>query len=119
VVEVEVCSNSFATGDSTMNLLRHYPILSSLLSPFRRSQQKTCAALVAALCQAVQAPGFAIAGQLRRRFCNCVRQRSISAVAIRVASVAHRRARGVEISETKPVLGVHVDVIFIGVSYTH
>src|SRR5919107_2692864 len=47
-----------------MNPLRHYPILSSLLRPFRRSQQKTCAALVAALCQAAQAGSFAIAGQL-------------------------------------------------------
>jgi len=47
-----------------MNPLRHYPILSSLLRPFRRSQQKTCAALVAALCQAAQASSFAIAGQL-------------------------------------------------------
>jgi hypothetical protein len=35
-----------------------------LLRPFRRSQQKTCAALVAALCQAAQASSFAIAGQL-------------------------------------------------------
>jgi hypothetical protein len=47
-----------------MNPPRHYPILSSLLRPFRRSQQKTCAALVAALCQAAQASSFAIAGQL-------------------------------------------------------
>jgi hypothetical protein len=47
-----------------MNPLRHYPILASLLRPFRRSQQKTCAALVAALCQAAQASSFAIAGQL-------------------------------------------------------
>lgn len=47
-----------------MNPLRHYPILSSLLRPFRRSQQKTCAALVAAICQASQASSFAIAGQL-------------------------------------------------------
>lgn len=47
-----------------MNPLRHYPILSFLLRPFRRSQQKTCAALVAALCQATQASSFAIAGQL-------------------------------------------------------
>ncbi len=47
-----------------MNPLRHYPILSSLLRPFRRSQQKTCAALVAALCQAAQASSFAVAGQL-------------------------------------------------------
>ncbi len=47
-----------------MNPLRHYPILASLLKPFRRSQQKTCAALVAALCQAAQASSFAIAGQL-------------------------------------------------------
>lgn len=47
-----------------MNPLRHYPILRSLLRPFRLSQQKTCAALVAALCQAAQASSFAIAGQL-------------------------------------------------------
>jgi hypothetical protein len=47
-----------------MNPLTRYPVLSSLLKPFRRSQQKTCAALVAALCQAAQASSFAIAGQL-------------------------------------------------------
>jgi Transposase DDE domain len=47
-----------------MNPWRHYPILASLLRPFRRSQQKTCAALVAAICQASQASSFAIAGQL-------------------------------------------------------
>jgi hypothetical protein len=47
-----------------MNPLRRYPILSSLLRPFRRSQQKTCAAVVAALCQAAQASSFAIAGHL-------------------------------------------------------
>lgn len=47
-----------------MNPLRCYPVLASLLSPFRLSQQKTCAALVAALCQAAQASSFAIAGQL-------------------------------------------------------
>lgn len=47
-----------------MNPLRCYPVLSTLLRPFRRSQQKTCAALVAALCQSAQASSFAIAGQL-------------------------------------------------------
>jgi len=47
-----------------MNPLRRYPVLSSLLRPFHRAQQKTCAALVAALCQAAQASSFAIAGQL-------------------------------------------------------
>lgn len=47
-----------------MNPLTTYPILAFLLSPFRRSQQKTCAALVAALCQANQASSFAVAGQL-------------------------------------------------------
>ena len=47
-----------------MNPLRRYPVLSSLLRPFRRSQQKTCTALVAALCQSAQASSFAIAGQL-------------------------------------------------------
>lgn len=35
-----------------MNPLGRYPVLASLLSPFRRSQQKTCAILVSALCQA-------------------------------------------------------------------
>ena len=47
-----------------MNPLTRYPVLASLLSPFRLSQRKTCAALVAALCQAAQASSFAIAGQL-------------------------------------------------------
>jgi hypothetical protein len=47
-----------------MNPLRRYPALSTLLRPFRRSQQQTCAAVVAALCQAAQASSFAIAGQL-------------------------------------------------------
>jgi hypothetical protein len=47
-----------------MNPLQNYPILSSLLRPFRLSQRKTCAAVVAALCQAAQASSFAIAGQL-------------------------------------------------------
>jgi hypothetical protein len=47
-----------------MNPLRRYPVLASLLKPFRRSQQKTCAAVIAALCQAAQASSFAIAGQL-------------------------------------------------------
>jgi hypothetical protein len=47
-----------------MNPLTRYPVLSILLRPFRRSQQKTCAAVVAALCQAAQASSFAIAGQL-------------------------------------------------------
>ena len=47
-----------------MNPLRHYPILSTLLRPFRLSQQKSCAVVVAALCQAAQASSFAIAGQL-------------------------------------------------------
>jgi hypothetical protein len=47
-----------------MNPLQRYPVLASLLRPFRRSQQKTCAAVVAALCQAAQASSFAIAGQL-------------------------------------------------------
>ncbi len=47
-----------------MNPLKHYPILSTLLRPFRLSQRKTCAAVIAALCQAAQASSFAIAGQL-------------------------------------------------------
>jgi Transposase DDE domain len=47
-----------------MNPLRRYPVLASLLRPFRLSQQKTCATLVTALCQCAQASSFAIAGQL-------------------------------------------------------
>lgn len=47
-----------------MDLLRKYPVLGSLLKPFRRSQQKTCAAVVISLCQASQASSFAIAGEL-------------------------------------------------------
>ena len=47
-----------------MHPLGRYPALSTLLRPFRRSQQKTCAAVAAALCQAAQASSFAIAGQL-------------------------------------------------------
>src|SRR5947199_2900659 len=58
------CQAKTSTGDRAMNPLTRYPVLSSLLRPFRRSQQKTCAALLAALCQAAQASSFAIAGQL-------------------------------------------------------
>ena len=47
-----------------MNPLRRYPVLSTLLRPFRLSQQKTCAAIICALCQAAQASSFAVAGQL-------------------------------------------------------
>ncbi|HWS88935.1 MAG TPA: transposase [Pyrinomonadaceae bacterium] len=47
-----------------MNPLGRYPVLSTLLRPFRLSQRKTCAAIVSALCQAAQASSFAIAGQL-------------------------------------------------------
>jgi len=47
-----------------MNLLKKYPILLGLLSPFRRSQQKTFIALISALCQAAQANSFAIASEL-------------------------------------------------------
>lgn len=47
-----------------MDSLKLYPILASLLKPFRLSQQKTCASIVVALCQGVQASSFAIAAQL-------------------------------------------------------
>lgn len=47
-----------------MDFLKKYPIFRDLLKPFRRSQQKTCAAIVSSLCQASQASSFAIAGQL-------------------------------------------------------
>lgn len=47
-----------------MNLEVKYPILLKLLSPFRRSQQKTCLAVLAALLEAAQANTFLIASSL-------------------------------------------------------
>ncbi len=47
-----------------MNLESKYPILMKLLTPFRRSQQKTCLAVVSALLEAAQANSFAIASEL-------------------------------------------------------
>lgn len=47
-----------------MNLEKQYPILVNLLSVFRRSQQKTCLAVVAALLEAAQANTFLIAARL-------------------------------------------------------
>lgn len=47
-----------------MNLVVKYPILLKLLSPFRRSQQKTCLAVVSAILEAAEANSFAIASEL-------------------------------------------------------
>lgn len=47
-----------------MNLLKKYPILVDLLSPFRRSQQKTVISIIAALCEVAQANSLAIASAL-------------------------------------------------------
>lgn len=47
-----------------MNLLKRYLILVNLLSPFRKSQQKTVISIVSAICQAVQANSLAIAAAL-------------------------------------------------------
>ena len=47
-----------------MNLEKQYPILVNLLSVFRRSQQKTCVAIVSALLEAAQANTFQIAAKL-------------------------------------------------------
>lgn len=47
-----------------MNLEVKYPILTKLLTPFRRSQQKTCLAVVSAILEAAQANSFAIASEL-------------------------------------------------------
>lgn len=47
-----------------MNLEKQYPILVNLLSVFRRSQQKTCLAVVAAILEAAQANTFQIAAKL-------------------------------------------------------
>lgn len=57
-------TSAYTYRSTTIDSLTQYPILSSLLKPFRRSQQKTCADLVAALCHAAQASSFALAGQL-------------------------------------------------------
>lgn len=50
-----------------MNLKVKYPILMKLLRPFRRSQQKTCLAIVSALLEAAQANSFAIASELAQQ----------------------------------------------------
>jgi hypothetical protein len=47
-----------------MNLESKYPILVKLLSPFRKSQQKTCLAIVAAILEAAQTNTFQIASHL-------------------------------------------------------
>jgi hypothetical protein len=50
-----------------MNLEKQYPILVQLLSPFRRSQQKTCLSIIAAILAASQANSLAIAASLARQ----------------------------------------------------
>lgn len=47
-----------------MNLNSKYPILVKLLSVFRRSQQKTCLAIISAILEAATANSFAIAAEL-------------------------------------------------------
>jgi hypothetical protein len=47
-----------------MNYLQKYPFLRKLLSPFRLSQQKTCAEILVALCEAGAANSFLIAGRM-------------------------------------------------------
>lgn len=47
-----------------MNFLQKYPFLQNLLSPFRRSQQKTAAQIIVALCEAGTANSFQIAGRI-------------------------------------------------------
>jgi hypothetical protein len=44
--------------------MTRYPMLQSLLSPFRRSQQKTLALVIAALAEVTQAASLAVAGHL-------------------------------------------------------
>lgn len=50
-----------------MNLELKYPILTKLLRPFRKSQQKTCLAIVSALLEAARANSFAIASELAQQ----------------------------------------------------
>jgi hypothetical protein len=47
-----------------VNLQVKYPILMKLLTPFRRSRQKTCLAIISALLEVAQANSFAIASEL-------------------------------------------------------
>ena len=47
-----------------MNFLNKYPFLAKLLSPFRLSQQKTCAQVITGLCEAGAANSFLIAGEI-------------------------------------------------------
>ena len=63
-VQVECSEQLVIKGKTTMDFLKKYPIFKDLLKPFRLSQQKTCAAIVSALCQSAQASSFSIAGQL-------------------------------------------------------
>ena len=50
-----------------MNFLQKYPFLAQLLSPFRVSQQKTAAQIIAALCEAGAANSFLIAAKMSAR----------------------------------------------------
>ena len=50
-----------------MNLKVKYPILTKLLTPFRKSQQKTCLAIISAILEAAQANSFAIASELAQQ----------------------------------------------------
>lgn len=50
-----------------MDLKLKYPILTNLLRPFRKSQQKTCLAIVSAILEAAQANSFAIAAELAQQ----------------------------------------------------
>jgi hypothetical protein len=43
-----------------MNLELKYPIVTNLLRPFLKSQQKTCLSIVSAILEAAQANSFAI-----------------------------------------------------------
>ncbi|GBC84052.1 hypothetical protein HRbin11_00473 [bacterium HR11] len=47
--------------------MTRYPMWKSLLSPFRRSQQKTLALVIAAIAEAAQATSLAVAGHLAVR----------------------------------------------------
>jgi hypothetical protein len=47
-----------------MGPMLQYPILQTLLSPFRRSQQQTLALVIAAIAEGAQASSLAVAGHL-------------------------------------------------------
>jgi hypothetical protein len=56
--------NLLSAGETGDELSSKYPFLRKLLNPFRRSQQKTAAQIIAVLCEAGAANSFLIASKM-------------------------------------------------------